>query len=265
VSEPLALYDVADAVATITLNRPQRLNTMTDELLEDTLVAAERAADDTAARVVVLTGAGRAFCAGGDLAEGVGGGVGGNGAIPEAAGNLRRYMRIAQLLHEMPKPTIAAVRGACAGAGLSLACAADLRYAGESAVFATAFVNVGLSGDFGGTWTLTRVIGPARAREAYLLSDRIDAAEAARIGLVSAVVADDELSAHVAAVARRLAELPPIALRLVKENLNDALRLSFPELVDREALRHITASRTEDAREATAAFLEKRSAVFHGR
>jgi 2-(1,2-epoxy-1,2-dihydrophenyl)acetyl-CoA isomerase len=237
---------------------------MTDALLEALLATLEKAADDEDVRVVILGGAGRAFCAGGDLAEGVGGGVGGAGGVESAVGNLRRYMRTAQLLHEMPKPTIAAIRGACAGAGLSLACAADLRYASTSAVFNTAFLGVGLSGDFGGTWTLTRIVGTARAREAYLLAERFGADEAERIGLVSKVVPDDELMDEVTAIAQRLAAAAPIALRSIKANLNDALRLDFPAALDREADRHIRSGRTDDAREATDAFLEKRPPVFRG-
>ena len=173
-------------------------------------------------------------------------------------------MRTAELLHEMPKPTIAAINGACAGAGLSLACACDLRYASASAVFNTAFLNVGLSGDFGGTWTLTRIVGTARARAAYLLAERFDADEAHRIGLVSEVLGDEELGDHVRGVAERLATQPQQALRSMKANLNDALELSFGEALDPEAIRHIGSGRTDDAREATAAFLEKRAPVFRG-
>jgi 2-(1,2-epoxy-1,2-dihydrophenyl)acetyl-CoA isomerase len=260
--DDLTLYAVADGVATITLNRPERLNAMTDALLEGLLGALERAAADDGVRAVVLSGAGRAFCAGGDLKEGVGGGVGGDGSLPTATGNLRRYMRTAQLLREMDKPTIAAVHGACAGAGLSLACAADLRYAGRSAVFATAFVNAGLSGDFGGTWTLTGILGAGRAREAYLLSERIDAEAALRLGLVTAVVEDAELAGHAREVARRLAAGPTAALRAIKANLNDAQAVGFREALEREAERHIASSRTADAAEATQAFVEKRPPVF---
>ena len=258
----LVLYESADGVGTVTMNRPEALNTMTEPFLEDLLVAMERAADDEDVRVVVLMGAGRAFCAGGDLRQGAGAGVGQDGSVAEAAAVIRRLMRSAELLHTMGKPTLAAIRGACAGAGLSLACAADLRIASENAVFLSAFVKVGLSGDFGGTWSLSRVIGPARAREAYLLSEPIDAVEAKSIGLVSAVVAEAEFDARVASVARTLADGPTLALRLAKENLNDALSLEFSQLLDREAERFIITARTADAREATAAFLEKRAPRF---
>lgn len=258
----MARYDVRDGVATVTMNRPDRLNTMTDAFLEDVLWAVERAAADDSARAVVFTGEGRAFCAGGDLREGIGGGVGGDGSVIEASGRLRRYMRIAQLLHDMPKPTLAAVRGACAGAGFSLACAADLRIVGQSAVFATAFVGVGLSGDFGGTWLLTKLVGSAKAREAYLLSSRIDATQALAMGLATEVVADDEVAGRAHEVAAKLAAGPDVATRLIKANLNDAEHVGFSEALEREALRHITASRDPQAAEATQAFLDKRTPVF---
>lgn len=258
----LVLTERDEGLAVVTMNRPDRLNTMVDEMLEQLLSSLEEVAEDDDVRAIILMGAGRAFCAGGDLAAGVGGNVGGSGPVTNATGNLRRFMRTAQLLHDMPKPTIAAVRGACAGAGLSLACAADIRVASTTAVFATAFVTVGLSGDFGGTWTLSRILGPGRARAAYLLSERIDADEALRIGLVHSVVADDQLEVRSRGLARQMAAGPATALRLAKANLNDAERLSFAELLDIEAERHIACSRTGEAAEATAAFLEKRPARF---
>lgn len=260
-AEDMARYEVRDDVATVTMNRPDRLNTMTDAFLEDVLEAVERAADESV-RAVVFTGEGRAFCAGGDLREGIGGGVGGAGSIVEASGRLRRYMRIAQLLHDMPKPTIAAVRGACAGAGFSLACAADFRIAGNSAVFATAFLGVGLSGDFGGTWLMTKLIGSAKAREAYLLGGRLSAEQALGLGLVTEVVADDDVAGRAHEIAARLAAGPDVAIRLIKANLNDAEHVGFSEALEREALRHITASRDPQAAEATQAFLDKCTPVF---
>jgi 2-(1,2-epoxy-1,2-dihydrophenyl)acetyl-CoA isomerase len=181
------------------------------------------------------------------------------------AEHLRRMMRSSQLLHEMPKVTIAAINGACAGAGLSWACACDLRFAAAGAKFNVAFRGAGLSGDFGGTWTLPRIVGPAKARELYLLSPRFDASEAERIGLVSKVLPDAELMAHVRAVADDVVHAAPIALQSMKANLNDGLRLSFSELLDREAARHIAASATEDHKEAARAFMEKRAPVFKNR
>jgi 2-(1,2-epoxy-1,2-dihydrophenyl)acetyl-CoA isomerase len=263
------LYQKDGRVATITLNRPDRMNTMGGDLNERMLEALQRAADDSDVWAVILTGAGRAFCAGGDL-----------GAMRDRQGDaaflasspqgrvehLRRMMRSSQLLREMPKVTIAAINGACAGAGLSWACACDLRYASAGARFNVAFRDAGLSGDFGGTWTLSRIVGPAKARELYLLSPRFDAAEAERIGLVSKTLPDvEQLLAHVRSVADQIAHAAPIAIRGIKANLNDALRLSFSELLDREVERHIAASQTEDHLEAATAFLEKRRPEFKNR
>jgi 2-(1,2-epoxy-1,2-dihydrophenyl)acetyl-CoA isomerase len=282
------LYDSEQGVATITLNRPERLNTMGGDLIERALEAVERAASDKATRVVILTGAGRGFCAGGDLdamsrrGAGAGGGDAGAGAGAGAGTGavargrdplmhdanvrlLRGFMRTSQLLMEMGKVTIAAINGACAGAGLALACACDLRFSAAGAKFNVAFRNAGLSGDFGGTWTLPRIVGPAKARELYLMSPRFDAIEAARIGLVSKVLPDAELMPHVTAVAAELASAAPLALALMKQNLNDSLRLSFGELLDREAERHTHAVATDDHIEAAKAFLEKRKPSFKGR
>lgn len=256
------LYEASGGVARITLNRPERLNAMNNELLELLLEVVETAASDDSTTVVILTGAGRGFCAGGDIKEGLailGGDIEGD------IRHLRTLMRSAQLLHEMPKVTIAAVNGACAGAGFSLACACDLRYAARSAVFTTAFVTVGLSGDFGGTWTLPRIVGNARACELYLLSDKIDAHEAERVGLVSRTFEDEALMVYVGQVAARLTSLPSVALRSAKANLNDAARPGFAEQLDREARRHIQCSRSDDAREAVQAFIEKREPRFTGR
>lgn len=263
------LYAREGHVATVTLNRPDRMNTMGEDLNERLLEALQRATDDDEVWVVILTGAGRGFCAGGDLGAMKERGTDADHAASSPRGRveeLRRMMRNSQLLHEMPKVTIAAINGACAGAGLSLACACDLRFAAANANFNVAFRNAGLSGDFGGTWTLPRIVGPAKARELYLLSPRFDAEEAERIGLVSKTLPDPEaLMAHVAEVADQLVHAAPIAVRSIKANLNDALRLSFSEVLDREAERHIAASRSEDHLEAASAFLEKRRPEFKNR
>lgn len=261
------LYESTNGIATITLNRPERLNTMGGDLLDRLLEAVEHAASDAAVRVLVLTGAGRAFCAGGDLgimSEGAGSV---RAKVPRAhnVNRLRASMRISQLLHEMPKVTIAKINGACAGAGLAVACACDLRYSAHSAKFNVAFRNAGLSGDFGGTWTLPRIVGPAKARELYLMSPRFDAHEAERIGLVHKAMPDAELGAHVAAAAADLASAAPITLALMKQNLNDGLHTTFGEQLDREAERHVQSALTEDHREAARAYMEKRKPVFKGR
>ena len=264
-------YTVDQGLATITLNRPEHLNTMSGPLLEQTMAALERATDDDSVQAVILTGAGRAFCAGGDL-QGMAGHrpaglepASADATVQTDVGRLRRVMRTSQLLRDMPKVTFAAINGACAGAGLAWACAADIRYCAASAVFNTAFMTAGLSGDFGGTWTLQRIVGPAKARELYLLAEKFSAEEALRIGLVSAILPDDELMSFVHAKARRMAGFAPLTLRAIKANLNDALDLEFAAMLDREAERHIACSRTHDAREAARAFLEKRPPVFEGR
>ena len=253
------LYEAQDGFATITLNRPERLNAMTGELLQGALAALERAADDSAIGVVIFTGAGRGFCAGADLADRA---TLGTGGFSTRLGVLRAYVRTAQLLREMPKVTIAAVNGAAAGAGFAWALATDLRFAAESAKFVSAYVNVGLSGDFGGTWTLPRIVGAAKAREIYLLNETISATEAERIGLVNKTLPDADLLPHARSVAERLLAFSPTAVRNIKANLNDADRISFSEALDRDSERHLRAGETDDAREARSAFLEKRRPVF---
>jgi 2-(1,2-epoxy-1,2-dihydrophenyl)acetyl-CoA isomerase len=262
----LVLYEVNGPVATVTLNRPDSMNTMNAQLLREALLTLERAAGDDAVRVVIMTGAGRAFCAGGDLSSmAVAGADGGSATVEARIDDLRHAMRTSQLLHEMPKVTIAAINGACAGAGLAWACAADLRYCAESAKFNTAFMTAGLSGDFGGTWTLPRIVGRSKARELYLMAEKFAAVDAERIGLVSRCLPDEQLMPEVWRVAERIAGFAPQTMRSIKANLNDSERLTFVEMLDREAERHIRCGLTEDAREAAAAFLEKRQPHFVGR
>src|SRR5215813_11707911 len=190
------LEAVADGVATLTLNRPEKLNAMSTAMLEALLEALPRLADDQGVGVVVLTGAGRGFCAGGDVRAMAEGREFAGDTLEEKASALRSQMEVSRWLHEMPKPTIAMIRGPAAGAGLSLATACDLRIASTTAIFTTAFVKVGFSGDFGITYFLTRLVGTAKARELMFLSDKIEATEALRIGLVSRVVPDEALEAQ---------------------------------------------------------------------
>ena len=260
--EAAARYAVADGVATITLNRPEALNAMNAPLMDAVRAGIIAANNDASVRVVVLTGAGRGFCSGGDLRAQ---GTLGEGPPEARISILRTYMQTSQMLRDMPKVTISAINGAVAGAGLSWVCATDLRYAAEGARFLTAFGNVGLSGDFGGTWTLPRIVGPAKARELYLLGDTIDAQEALRLHLVSAVFPDEELLERVGEIAQRLHDRAPISLQHIKRNLNDADRLSFSEALDVEAERHVRSGGTEDQTEAVSAFFERRQPVFHNR
>ena len=233
-------FEVSGPVATITLNRPDRLNAMTEELIGGVLACLEQASADDAIRAVVLTGAGRGFCAGGDL------GAMGEFAEPRTPGasraELRRLHHTTELLHEMPKVTIAAVNGPCAGAGLSWACACDLRIAAESAVFRTAFLSAGLTGDFGGTWSLTRIVGAGRARHLFFLNEKLSAASAAAIGLVGEVVPDGALMSRVADIASGLAQAPPHVIAGIKQNLNDAQELGLHAMLNAEADRQVQAA-----------------------
>jgi 2-(1,2-epoxy-1,2-dihydrophenyl)acetyl-CoA isomerase len=258
------LAHVDDGVAVVTLNRPERRNALSRNLLDAlarTLAAVE--ADDEVA-CVVLTGAGGAFCAGGDVKDMA---AGGDGVSFDAQVQRQRrnHRETAGRLHRMPKPTIAALPGPAAGAGLSLALACDLRYAAESAFLTTAFARVGFAGDYGGTWFLTQLVGPAKARELYFLSERVSAIEAMELGLVNGVVRDDALEAEVLERARRLASGPRLAYAYMKENLNRALTAPLEELLDLEATHHLHTGTTEDHREAAMAFVEKREPVFRGR
>lgn len=250
-------------VLTLTLNRPERLNTLTPEMsyaLERVLL---RAAEDREVGAIVLTGAGRAFCAGGDVKSMAEGAVA--PSFDERVTSLRRRMEPVRLLHEIAKPTIAMLRGAVAGAGLSLALACDLRIASEDLRLTTAFVKVGLSSDFGGSYLLSRLVGGARARELFLTSPRLTAQGALAQGIVTRVVADAALETETLSLARSLAEGPRIALGYMKQNLALAETASLAEVMDAEALRHIRCAGTEDHREAAAAFVAKRPAKFHGR
>jgi 2-(1,2-epoxy-1,2-dihydrophenyl)acetyl-CoA isomerase len=244
--------DHAGAVVTVTLNRPERLNALDLEHVVALRDELRVLADDDAVRAVVLTGAGRGFCAGGDVTSMTGDGEGGGTAEPV---DLRAIMEVSELLHGMSAITVAAVNGPCAGAGLSFACACDLRYAARSAVFVSAFLRVGSSGDHGSAWVLTRAVGPAKARELLFLGDRIAADEAHRIGLVSAVLDDGALRDHVDAVAATLAGMPPNAAQLMKQNLDDALTLPLASYLDAETERFTECSGSDEAVAAAKAFL----------
>jgi len=222
-----------------------------------------RLAGDPGVGVIVLTGAGRGFCAGGDvkrMAE-----EPDARSAPDAVARLRGRMEISRLLHELPKPTIAMVNGAAAGAGMALALACDLRFAGQSARFITAFAKVGFSGDFGGSYFLSKLVGTAKARELYYTAEPIDAAQALALGVVNRVIPDASLVEATMDFARKLARGPRLALGLMKQNFNAAENGSLAELLDLEAQRQVETGRTEDHKEAARAFVEKRAPVFAGR
>ena len=254
---------IEDGVATLTFNRPERMNALSTPIMDGLLKGLPRLAGDPAVRVVILTGAGRAFCAGGDVKSMAEGGE--VRSLEEARVHLRSRMEVSRILHELPKPTIAMINGPAAGAGLALALACDLRIASTEARLVTAFVKVGFSGDFGGSYFLTRLAGTAKARELYFTGTPVGADEALRLGIVNCVVAPEHLAAETLNLARSLAQGPQIALGLMKRNLNCAESGGLNELLDMEADHMVRTVRTEDHREAARAFVEKRPPVFVGR
>ena len=257
--ENTVLYGVNGAVATVTINRPHRRNSMLSSMLpiiNDTL---RKAANDPNVRVLILRGAANDFCPGADLDV-------------TAAGDtsVRQPLTpedflVPVLLHEMPAVTIAAIQGGCAGAGLGWALGCDLRFASPSARFNTAFLDVGVAGDMGGPWSLPRIVGAAKARELYFMPGKFDAEEALRIGLVSRLFSDAALHDEVVAIANRIADAAPIALRTMKANFLAAERSSFRDYIALESRHHIDIFTTEDTREAFRAKVEKRKPNFKGR
>ena len=261
------LAHIEDGVGVLTMNRPDRRNAFSQPMMEAMaqLLAAWEVAPDIGC--VILTGAGGAFCAGGDVKGMAARNASGVEMDIDSRIHAQRLRQRATAgkLYRMPKPTIAAIPGAVAGAGLSLALACDMRIAAETAVMTTAFAKVGFSGDFGGTFFLSRLVGSAKARELYFLSDRIDMAEALRLGLVNWVSPAAELEARAMDIARRLAAGPRIAYRYMKENLNRAVAGEVEDCLDLEATHHVHTGQTEDHKEAARAFVEKRAPQFHGR
>ena len=260
---PDLIETIEDGVATLTFNRPERMNALSTPIMEGLLHGLPRLAGDPMVRVIILTGAGRAFCAGGDVKSMAEGGE--RRSAAEARAHLRSRMEVSRILHDLPKPTIAMINGPAAGAGLAFALACDLRIAGASARLVTAFVKVGVSGDFGGSFFMTRLVGTAKARELYFTGRPVDAEEALSLGLVNRVVPDDQLADATMELARSLAQGPQIALSLMKRNMNRAESAGLAELLDTEAANMVLSARTEDHREAAKAFVEKRAPIFTGR
>ncbi len=254
-------------VATLTMNRPEARNAMSGQMMEAMQSALPRLAADPKVRVIVLTGAGGAFCAGGDVKGFAAGASGGGGEfnMEQRVQGLRSGMELSRWLHEMPKPTLAVIPGPAAGAGLSLALACDLRISVDTAKFTTAFSKIGLAGDYGGSYFLPHLVGAAKARELYFTADVVSAQEALRIGLVNHVFPAVSFEADAAAYAHRLANLPTIALGYMKKNLNAAEHGSLGDVLDLEAMHMIRTFMTDDHKGAARAFVEKRPPEFKGR
>jgi enoyl-CoA hydratase/carnithine racemase len=264
-TEPLLAERVAESVTLLTLNRPDQLNTMTAELCGALHEELDRIAADRSCRAVVLTGAGRGFCAGLDL-HGYGQAPGNDGTddARDRLGNQEHMSRLILKLRETPQPIIAAVNGPSAGFGLALALGCDIRYAAQSAVFRAAFLNIGVSNcDMATSWLLPRLIGASRAHELMLTARRVDAAEAERIGLVAGVIADEGLVAHATESASQIASLSPWGVRLTKQGMWTALEIpSERAATEYEDRQQIMATHGIALSEAVGAFLEKRDAKF---
>ena len=257
------LYDVRDRIATLTLNRPERLNALGDTLREDIHDAVTKSAAETEVRVLVITGAGRGFCSGGDVRA-----MSEREHAAAAPPPNERWLpirdRVILAMRDCPKPVIAAINGAAAGAGMNLALACDLRIASAAAKFTQAFVKRGLTPDWGGSWFLPRIVGAAKAAELIFTGDTIDAAEALRLGIVNAVVAPEELMAETYKLARKIADGPPVAIQLAKRAIQHNQDVDLRAGLEFETFTQGICRQTEDSKEGVKAFLEKRAPVFRG-
>ena len=260
-----------DGVCTLTMNRPEARNAMSGPMMSALNEAVTRVADDTKVRAMVLTGAGGAFCAGGDV-KGFAADVNVEGqnekpaiTVDERIEGLRASMNLSRQLHEMPKPTLAVIPGPAAGAGLSLALACYLRFALDTAKITTAFSKIGASGDYGGSFFMPHLVGAAKARELYFTADVISGQEAFEMGLVSKVASADTFEAEAKAYAVYLAGLPTTAIGFIKKNLNAAQDAALSNVFDLEARHMMLSFQTDDHKAAVKAFVNKEPPVFNGR
>ena len=261
------LCALSDSVATVTLTRPEKRNALSDTLTPALRAILLELEADPRVRCVILTGAGDAFCAGGDVS-----GMGDKRGFARERSNEERIRELQHRqetltlrLHELTKPTIAALPGPAAGAGFAIALACDMRIAAKEAFVTTAYGNIGLSGDYGASWLLTQLVGISKAKELFFTSARVNAATCLSLGIVNAVVPRAGLHAHVKELAQKIGSGPPVALRYMKENLNRASVHDFRTCLAHEADRLVRTAQTQDHSEAVRAFLEKRPPVFEGR
>src|ERR1700739_4849683 len=258
----MVLQSLDNGLLTITMNRPDRRNALNPDMVKGLVAAARRAAADQEGRAGLFKGAGGTFCVGGDVKSMAEGGA--PMSFETKMTTLRKGMEVSRILHQMPKPVVAQLDGAAAGAGLSMALSCDLRVASESCKITTAFAKVGFSGDYGGTYFLTKMLGSAKARELYLLSPVLTAKEALDLGMVTKGVPDAEIDTAARELAMSLAQGPSIALGYIKRNINDAETMSLEACFDGEAIHHSRAGETADHKEAAKAFVEKRKPAFQG-
>jgi enoyl-CoA hydratase/carnithine racemase len=260
------LCQIRNRVATITLNRPEARNALSDNLTPALRRMVKQCGDDPGVGALLITGAGNAFCAGGDVK-----GMGGNTPKAEATFDERvaelriRQRTLTGALIAVRKPTIAALPGPAAGAGLAIALACDIRIAAESAIMTTGYARIGLTGDYGISWLLTKLAGTARARELLFTSERLSASRCEALGLVNRVVPDAELRETAFSLAASLAEGPALAFHGMKDNLDQATTSDFLTSLDQEAENMVRSARTLDHKEAVRAFVDKRKPTFRGR
>ena len=261
-TEEVILTSVVDRVATLTFNRPDKLNALSLDLIKRSVEALNEWSANPQIGCVIVTGAGRAFSAGGDVST-----MAQDNAetLEQKIDRLRQMHELSRVLYDMPKVTIASVNGFVMGAGLGVCLACDLRIASGQARFGTAYAKVGYGGDFGTTWLLTQYVGGPKAKELFFLGDIIDANEAHRIGLVNRVVPHDSLQSEVSNTASRIAQGPLTSFRYMKANINLASSADFRTMLDREAETHMRCSMTDDHKEGVRAFMEKREPKFVGR
>ena len=260
------LCEIRNRVALITLNRPDARNALSDQLTPALRRMIRRCGDDSSVGALLITGAGAAFCAGGDVKSmGRSDAAKAGAPIDERVADLRIKQRtLTGALVGLRKPTLAALPGPAAGAGLALALACDIRIAAESAVMTTGYARIGLTGDYGIAWLLTRLVGTSRARELMFLSERVDARRCEALGLVNRVIADAELRDVAFALARSPAEGPSQAYAGMKDNLDHALTTDLLDSMDQEAAYMVRSARTTDHKEAVRAFIDKRKPIFAG-
>ena len=263
-SEGVILTRVVDRVATLTFNRPDKLNALSRDLLAQSIDTLKTWSSDSEVGAIVVTGSGRAFCAGGDVSM-MNNEAEAAQSLEQRIDGLREMQALSWLLYNIPKVTIAAVNGFAMGAGLGVCLACDLRIASDQARFGTAYAKVGFGGDFGTTWLLSRYVGAPKAKELFFLGDILDAAEAERLGLVNRVVGHETLESYVGEIASTIAHGPTTSFRYMKANVNLAATTDFRTLLDREAETHLRCGMTEDHREGVRAFMEKRQPTFTGK
>ena len=248
----------------LTMNRPERRNALSDDMLNKMLEELNKASFDNSIRAIVLTGSENAFCAGGDVKDMASRDEDANKNVQQRTRDLRRVMETARLLHQITTPTIALIPGPAAGAGFSLALACDIRIASESAKLTTAFAKVGFPGDFGGSYFLTQMIGTAKARELYYLSEVLSADKALEIGIVNKVIPDNKFFEESDKIVNQIATGPSIAYRYMKTNMNIAELGDLNQSLDNEAMHQTLCRFTEDHKNATKAFVEKKKPLFTG-